>query len=572
MNDDQTSSLKTRADLEEHAAKVGAVPPWNRDDYNNRYFWYDAFISHASGDGSRRLFESLRSEGLTVWYDEEQYMDDVRWMERIVNGLLHCRTTLLFVGERSLDKPWIRAEMMATRAAERQAKVPRLYVIQSGSATVPDWLDLPNVEQRLFTMGEISSLVSRLRTINEIKDPLPDHRESFPELPDEYPIRCNLYRLAADLLSSEELNDTELVKRFRGSDEEVARTFAELMRLISVPNYPAGISAVRDCALRWLGTGAYDDYAIKFLRAGLANEYHDTSMQYLLNQTERVDDVVDISAGEAARALLVTRGQHVRPIIKKKLFSVLDDAQQHKALRLLLAVYQETTKSLKSLKTTNAGRSYFRKRVRTYAKCGNASECEIILRGALNEIVDGPGGYYLRDSEKCRNIADIYFDLVKTLLKAWPSDRVRSLWAIHFEDWIVLPLSVFGRYFEEQRFRVLRRKYLNELRASVTRDLDALEDFNSQAADLMRDALHTRLKEIDLLAEGCHIEQEGEYFHVGLGNRMARMRLVEKSESSRTKFRLLFPELNFSKIPEDDSVRGENPEVFKIFKAWEPYW
>lgn len=49
---------------------------WSPDVYGDRCFYYDVFVSHANGDESDELFETLSPHGILVWFDKQQVMDD----------------------------------------------------------------------------------------------------------------------------------------------------------------------------------------------------------------------------------------------------------------------------------------------------------------------------------------------------------------------------------------------------------------------------------------------------------------------------------------------------------------
>ena len=65
---------------------------WSPGTHGSRCFFYDVFVSHASGDGSEHLVDALRESGVRVWYDASQVMDDRLWATRIVWGFQCSRS------------------------------------------------------------------------------------------------------------------------------------------------------------------------------------------------------------------------------------------------------------------------------------------------------------------------------------------------------------------------------------------------------------------------------------------------------------------------------------------------
>src|SRR5262249_45693926 len=90
---------------------------WSPEAHGSRCFYYDVFVSHASGDGSECLVRELRARHLRVWYDTGQVMNDQMWTTRICWGLRASRSILVVIGKIPLEEyGWVWTEALAARA------------------------------------------------------------------------------------------------------------------------------------------------------------------------------------------------------------------------------------------------------------------------------------------------------------------------------------------------------------------------------------------------------------------------------------------------------------------------
>ena len=146
---------------------------WSPETHGTRCFFYDVFVSHASGDRSEDLVNALRAHDVRVWYDKTQAMDDRLWATRIIWGLTRSRSVLVTVsGVPLLDHKWVRTEALAARAPSLATGIPRLFVAQISQSVIPEWLQACEVilsaPDGVLDPAEVSIAATRLRDLNHI--------------------------------------------------------------------------------------------------------------------------------------------------------------------------------------------------------------------------------------------------------------------------------------------------------------------------------------------------------------------------------------------------------------------
>lgn len=128
---------------------------WSPEEYGDRCFYYDVFVSHSNGDESDELVEALRRHDIRVWYDKHQDMVDARWSTRIVWGLQSSCILICFVGSQPLEQhAWVQTEINAGRLAAEAAGFERVLVVHAGTKQeVPSWLVGSPIALRYFPGG-----------------------------------------------------------------------------------------------------------------------------------------------------------------------------------------------------------------------------------------------------------------------------------------------------------------------------------------------------------------------------------------------------------------------------------
>jgi hypothetical protein len=96
---------------------------------------YDVFISHASEDKdaiARPLYESLRANGVSVWFDEARLElgDSLRC--KIDEGLARCRFGIVILSPHFLEKEWPQRELDGLVARETVSGVKAILPIWHG--------------------------------------------------------------------------------------------------------------------------------------------------------------------------------------------------------------------------------------------------------------------------------------------------------------------------------------------------------------------------------------------------------------------------------------------------------
>jgi TIR domain len=148
---------------------------WNREDYGDRCFYYDVFISHSSIDDPTEFVTALRRFGLRIWYDRYEPMDDANWLSRVYIALRNSRSLLVFAGAGPLEEhAWVRFEVATADMAAKKANVERVFVaVGNMGARIPSWLiNRPAIFQLDSSNSEddsIKNCADKLRELNRVQ-------------------------------------------------------------------------------------------------------------------------------------------------------------------------------------------------------------------------------------------------------------------------------------------------------------------------------------------------------------------------------------------------------------------
>lgn len=131
---------------------------------------YDVFISHASEDKDevvRPLAESLRSQGLQVWYDEFELRIGDSLRQKIDKGLVNSRFGIVVLSKSFISKGWTNYELdgIVTKAVSgEQVLLPIWHNItkQEVISYSPSLADKLARNTSIFTVEEIAIEIAEL--------------------------------------------------------------------------------------------------------------------------------------------------------------------------------------------------------------------------------------------------------------------------------------------------------------------------------------------------------------------------------------------------------------------------
>src|SRR5262245_262006 len=100
---------------------------------------FDVFLSHNSKDKDvvRLLAEKLKSQGLSVWLDEEQLIPGRTWQEAIEEALKTVRSAGVLIGRDGLG-PWVVPEMRICLMEFASRNLPVIPVLLPGAPEKPE--------------------------------------------------------------------------------------------------------------------------------------------------------------------------------------------------------------------------------------------------------------------------------------------------------------------------------------------------------------------------------------------------------------------------------------------------
>jgi hypothetical protein len=103
-----------------------------------RFFTYDAFLSHNQGDGSIALAKALAAHGVRAWHDGDADMSDSHVQSVVRQALADARFTCVCIGPHFRDSQWVQAEYSAGLAIEKKFGVGRVVIVDlAPGGTVP---------------------------------------------------------------------------------------------------------------------------------------------------------------------------------------------------------------------------------------------------------------------------------------------------------------------------------------------------------------------------------------------------------------------------------------------------
>lgn len=113
---------------------------------------FNFFISHASNNSAdvRRIAESLRERGLSIWLDVDSLKPGDVWADKTFDAITESDAFVLFVSPRQKNSPSQLMELGAALIRSHQEKFPLLPVLLPG-ATVAD---VPGPLKRFLPISE----------------------------------------------------------------------------------------------------------------------------------------------------------------------------------------------------------------------------------------------------------------------------------------------------------------------------------------------------------------------------------------------------------------------------------
>lgn len=145
---------------------------------------YHVFLSHNSKDKPeiRRLKETLESEGILCWYDEDELQPGIPWQPLLEGGIRQSQSVIVAVAVTGLG-PWENEEMQAALQLAVREKRAVILLLLPGAPSIPDelpmflgnrtWVDL----RQGYTSSGIQRLLwgitgQKAKVNNEEKQPL----------------------------------------------------------------------------------------------------------------------------------------------------------------------------------------------------------------------------------------------------------------------------------------------------------------------------------------------------------------------------------------------------------------
>ena len=149
------------------------------DDFGNRAFWFDAFVSHNRGDSSESLVHQLRAIGIRVSSDHAGAPEGWPFPTFLFGHLSSSRCVVVSIGQKFRLSPWINAEVNAARRVQARSGLDRIFIaVSSDSHHVPAELD----GYPLFDVSSVEGfqdLVDRLVHMNRLPAEMLDARSKL---------------------------------------------------------------------------------------------------------------------------------------------------------------------------------------------------------------------------------------------------------------------------------------------------------------------------------------------------------------------------------------------------------
>lgn len=126
---------------------------------------YDVFISYANEDKAfvQQLVSALKTQGLTVWYDEGQLRVGDSMLRQLEDGLEHSEYFVVVVSPNLLSRQWSQFEMGVAVGRGRGNKILPIYLKTEQPAitrALPILADKLGISAEEHTIDEISRAIA----------------------------------------------------------------------------------------------------------------------------------------------------------------------------------------------------------------------------------------------------------------------------------------------------------------------------------------------------------------------------------------------------------------------------
>jgi hypothetical protein len=149
------------------------------DDFGDRAFWFDAFVSHNRGDGSEALIHRLSAAGARISSDHAGAPEGWPFPTFLFGHLSSSRCVVVSVSQEFRLSPWIRAEINVARRVQERSGLDRLFTAVSDSSHhIP--LELAGYPVFDVSSAEgLQDLASRLMEMNRLPAEMLDVRSNL---------------------------------------------------------------------------------------------------------------------------------------------------------------------------------------------------------------------------------------------------------------------------------------------------------------------------------------------------------------------------------------------------------
>lgn len=131
---------------------------------------YDVFISHANKDKENlieELYSSLKTLGVTIFYDKESLEWGDNWKDRILNGTKKAEFAIIVISENFFDREWTEREL--SEFLNRQNRngqkliLPILHniTVSQLQEKYPSVADLQAIDSSKYNCDQIALLFAR---------------------------------------------------------------------------------------------------------------------------------------------------------------------------------------------------------------------------------------------------------------------------------------------------------------------------------------------------------------------------------------------------------------------------
>lgn len=571
---------------------------WHQQIHGNRAFIFDAFISHATSDGSSALVEDLRKHGVRVWHDESQEMGDAMWSMRLVNALIHSRYVVLVMDAESdvLEREWVNAEWQSALEAERVSGVRRAVIARATAAYVSPALSIHpqfNIPDQSEALAKILKDGNQLPDYVIVNNDPPSFAHIYASL-EEVALRevegstiRQLYELIATGLL-----ETQSYQNHPSHAVYVLWVFShdsQALDGLDINSLGPAVQGLEALAI----TGHYESRANScFMLRALAKRGCVEAGEALRNvlRKQNHDRVLELlyrwflDDDETFPQLAHEDYTHILLLLPSTAYELVDKASELSppeadAAKLRHAVFRSTYKHFEKLKPTSKRHEAERRFQILLENAASPSAWEVFFRG-LSDDADLKSPIVDLASPPSKEGVDTFL----TLIERFADDGARSLgngtWCMQFEVAILQPLAIINAHKQfGERPLLAYRKVLEALKRPVRQDLKLIEEWQSEQfteedskfASVLREELEARLASIAFYLEGMHVEtKEDGLIYVDWLNSTARLEIGKVTNDLAVKRMLL----KSSKQPLADfegSVSGggsKHPIIVSIWDRW----